>query len=99
MNPVTKIGIALILTLSFLCFVEGLICHECKKSKDSRCIEKAGRCTVPDDGSCFTYSQFYDSNHEFSRHGCESACQDELQISGKTVSYKMCCQKNLCNSY
>ncbi|XP_060239378.1 prostate and testis expressed protein 4 [Meriones unguiculatus] len=61
MNPVTKLGTLLILTLSFLCSVEGLLCRECDRSHDLRCQTKQTICEAKPGHSCSTISYFRES--------------------------------------
>ncbi|XP_057622366.1 prostate and testis expressed protein 4 [Chionomys nivalis] len=99
MNPATKVSTVLIVTLSFLCLAEGLICNVCDNAKESKCKRGQGRCVAHPGQSCATISYFLGSTHQFSRHLCMPDCRErELRQNGR-LTYLMCCDKNLCNSF
>ncbi|XP_021026894.1 prostate and testis expressed protein 4 [Mus caroli] len=99
MNSVTKIGTLIIVILSFLCFVEGLICNVCKMSKNSQCSETPQRCLAKPGGSCTTISIYDGPNHKESRQMCLPHCKEKQYRKGEKLIYVMCCEKNLCNSF
>ncbi|XP_031202253.1 prostate and testis expressed protein 4-like [Mastomys coucha] len=99
MNLVTKISTLVVVTLSFLCFVEGLICNHCRNSKNSQCLSEAKRCTTSPGGSCSTTSYFVGQKHLYSKHECLSHCEERHEFKGDKLVYIMCCEKNLCNSF
>ncbi|XP_027267983.1 prostate and testis expressed protein 4 [Cricetulus griseus] len=99
MNLATKICTLLIVTLSFLWFVEGLTCNVCDFSKHSRCKSGQGRCNAKHGQSCSTISQFYGSRHMSSRQLCMTHCKERQDYHNKILTYYMCCNKNLCNSF
>ncbi|XP_041513723.1 prostate and testis expressed protein 4 [Microtus oregoni] len=99
MSPATKVSTVLIVTLSFLCLAEGLICNVCDNAKESICKRGRGRCFAHPGQSCATISHFLGTKHEFSKHLCMSDCSErDLRQNGK-LTYLMCCDKNLCNSF
>ncbi|EDL25400.1 prostate and testis expressed protein 4 precursor [Mus musculus] len=99
MNSVTKISTLLIVILSFLCFVEGLICNSCEKSRDSRCTMSQSRCVAKPGESCSTVSHFVGTKHVYSKQMCSPQCKEKQLNTGKKLIYIMCCEKNLCNSF
>ncbi|XP_052045723.1 prostate and testis expressed protein 4-like [Apodemus sylvaticus] len=99
MNAVMKIGTLLIVTLSCLCIVEGLICNVCKKSQNSKCKENRSQCVAKAGESCYSTSYYYGTNHVFSHQGCQYKCQEGELKRGQLLTYIMCCDKNLCNSF
>nr|XP_021511931.1 prostate and testis expressed protein 4 [Meriones unguiculatus] len=98
MNPVTKLGTLLILTLSFLCSVEGLLCRECDRSHDLRCQTKQTICEAKPGHSCSTISYFRGSRHLYSKHLCMYNCKESQFYNNAELTYILCCEKNLCNS-
>ncbi|XP_005085916.1 prostate and testis expressed protein 4 [Mesocricetus auratus] len=99
MNLATKICTLLIVTLSFLYFVEGLTCNVCEFSKNSRCRYGQGRCNAKRGQSCATIAQFSGSKHLSSRQLCISRCKERQDYHDNKLTYYMCCDKNLCNSF
>ncbi|XP_051011822.1 prostate and testis expressed protein 4 [Acomys russatus] len=99
MNPVTKIGTLLILTLSILCSVEGLICNICERSVNSRCKLSRSTCLAKLGQRCSTISYFYGPKHVYSRQLCMSGCKEMQTYNGMKLTYIMCCDKNLCNTF
>ncbi|CAH6860376.1 Pate4 [Phodopus roborovskii] len=99
MNLAAKIGTLLIVTLSLLISVEGLTCNVCEFSKNSRCRSGQDRCHAKHGQSCATISQFYGSRHLSSKQLCMFNCKERQIYHKKKLTYYMCCDKNLCNSF
>ncbi|XP_052045345.1 prostate and testis expressed protein 4-like [Apodemus sylvaticus] len=99
MNPVTKVSILLIMTLCLLCSIEGLICNICKNSQNSKCKENQSRCYAQPGESCYSKSYYYGTKHVLSQQGCRYKCHDGEFKNGQSLTYIMCCDKNLCNSF
>ncbi|XP_075823643.1 prostate and testis expressed protein 4 [Microtus pennsylvanicus] len=58
MSPATKVSTVLIVTLSFLCLAEGLICNVCDDAEQSICKRGRGRCFAYPDQLCATESEY-----------------------------------------
>ncbi|XP_021062467.1 prostate and testis expressed protein 4 [Mus pahari] len=77
----------------------GLICNVCKMSKDSECKKEQDRCVAKPGESCTTISYYFESRHVFSKQGCMRQCKEKQYNRGRRLTYVMCCDKNLCNSF
>nr|XP_048314745.1 prostate and testis expressed protein 4 [Myodes glareolus] len=99
MNPATKVSTVLIVTLSFLCLVEGLTCNVCDLADKARCKKGKSRCTAQRGQSCASISTYIGSKHVSSKQLCMPNCvENNYKEKGKSI-FVMCCERNLCNSF
>ncbi|XP_038177352.1 prostate and testis expressed protein 4 [Arvicola amphibius] len=98
MNPATKVSTVLIVTLSFLCLVEGLICNVCEFAENSKCKKGKDRCVADHGQSCASISYYFGDIHLFSRQLCMPNCTED-NYTRNDKHYLMCCNTNLCNTF
>ncbi|XP_028639975.1 secreted seminal-vesicle Ly-6 protein 1-like [Grammomys surdaster] len=99
MNPVTKIGIALILTLSFLCFVEALKCFQCTFSNtNGPCLHQEPPCKTQKNKLCVWQVKFSGGKFLYGVQKCSDICTSRALILGNSTNKIRCCKdKSLCN--
>uniref|UniRef100_UPI00402B292D prostate and testis expressed protein 14-like n=1 Tax=Arvicanthis niloticus TaxID=61156 RepID=UPI00402B292D len=101
MNPVMKIGTVLIMTLSFLCYMEALKCFQCTLFNfKGICLYQNPPCETQNNQVCVWWAKSAGGRILYGFQECSHICSNQTLILGNSTTEMKCCKdKNFCNKF